>query len=494
MLKTLLGRTAEGGTHRNTFLNYIIAVSFRKMNKRMKRDISAAYFNGLLNLTTFPFSELPYYAKADHGVRDRPIVEAIPVLVNVARTKIPNLEHAAKLSPNEIYNENTCIEFHLLLCELLTNFKQSLEELQNLERLGKNRELKLQEILNALTAVRIFGYYLTIMARSSAMEIHLQTIATIMEVDTRKLWKPEPQAEEDADSANFHGLQPYSMRKGKMILPWQSYRDWLMLMVHCFNATDVLVSHIKALDPKSNAISISILSPPNPDKKLLTWTELLGDECFFPAVCEEPSGKDFIKFLKNMTRVDDVGRVIGSAERLQGDLESNGLNSLNDLEINTLAQELMACLSDDCHDSELDILSEKVFALKGLKRSQQSALMQKILYMLNILKDRAVFYYRDLMKGPLNTGKGRKSLAYHCEAFIATLLLLFVPVIDSSGQPASEHVSDFKERLDMPSKHDLDRIEAVLDKIKVHHAFMHCQLFESLLILTTGMPICHRSV
>ena len=53
----------------------------------------------------------------------------------------------------EIYNENTYVEFHLLLCELLFRFKDSLERLHNLQ--GKSPTV--ERILTHLTRVRVFG-------------------------------------------------------------------------------------------------------------------------------------------------------------------------------------------------------------------------------------------------------------------------------------------------------------------------------------------------
>jgi hypothetical protein len=132
------------------------------------------------------------------------------------------------------------------------------------------------------------------MARSSAIETHFQTISRFLDVDDKKLWTPEP---DDADFSEFQDLKPYSMRKGKSLLPWESYRDWLMLMVHYFDAASVLNKHMRSLSPNAT-ISITIMSPPLPDRKMLTWIEVLKSDRFFPKLETEAPGEDFIKFLQ----------------------------------------------------------------------------------------------------------------------------------------------------------------------------------------------------
>lgn len=291
MLKTLLKRSAESQKYQDEFILYIIAASFRKMNSRMNTDISRVYFDCLCNQMTFPFDKLP--RKADERNHDQAFLKAIPQLADKTQTSIPNLLRTAKLpQPTEIYNTSTYMEFHLLLCELITRFRESLERLQDLGAL--KREVKFEDLLQYLQQVYVFGYYLGTMVRSSAIEIHLQTIACHLVVDFEKPWTPE--GEEDTD---FQHLKPYSMRNGKILLPWESYRDWLKLMLHYFDAAQVLLTHVNSCDPHIPAISITIITPPVPDDQMLPWTTLLEDESFFPTRDGEHSGKDFIEFLKN---------------------------------------------------------------------------------------------------------------------------------------------------------------------------------------------------
>ena len=73
-----------------------------------------------------------------------------------------------------------------------------------------------------------------------------------------------------------------------------------MLMVHYFDAAEVLhvfASKLK-IEPDA-AISITILTPPLSNKRMLPWTELLKNERFFPALPAVSSGRELIEFLNN---------------------------------------------------------------------------------------------------------------------------------------------------------------------------------------------------
>jgi hypothetical protein len=165
MLKTLLGRSSGSSEDTETFLLYSIAVSFEKMNARMtNKQISAPYLRCLQKQTTLPFTNISTVVpKAGDSNADKPFIQAIPFLAKNTETKIPNLQHAANLAqPIEVYNKNTYMEFHLLLCELISKFSTSLTELKAIQENQKgNRDFG--EILEALKKIRVFGHFLRIM-------------------------------------------------------------------------------------------------------------------------------------------------------------------------------------------------------------------------------------------------------------------------------------------------------------------------------------------
>ena len=119
--------------------------------------------------------------------------------------KIPKLQHAA-VEGIKICNESTYVEFHLLLCELLFRLKDSLERLRNL----KGESLTVEEILEHLIRVQVMGHYLKTMARSAAIETHLQSISNSLIVDINKLWMPpKPEEVNDTYFVDFQRFKPF---------------------------------------------------------------------------------------------------------------------------------------------------------------------------------------------------------------------------------------------------------------------------------------------
>jgi hypothetical protein len=470
MLKTLLGQLTESQTHLDSFLLYVIAASFRKMDARMtNKRFSTPYFNCLQSQTTFTFIKLP---KAGNRKRDEPFVGAISFLAKFST--IPNLQLAAEQwlqsQTIEIYNDTTYMEFHQLLCKLLSDFCTSLRELQRLRtKIERGCESDLEVILKALRKVQAFGHYLRMMVNSSALETHLETIAHLLVVDTRKWWAPEPDSE-DSDDMDFQRLKPYSMRKGKPLLPWESYRDWLRLMVHYFDAVHALAAYVSLRKCAPGALSITILSPPLPSSKaMLPWTEMLGNDRFFPTLPGESSGKDFVKFLTNRYNKDDLPfmkfdaqSVIKSAANLQLELEKGPLAPPDSLtKIDALAQMVKKHTDSNEHDVTKRIL-EEILALKDVQPEGQPAALQAILEMLRNLSKR-ISFYNSLKQGSLRFGTGFPG-NHHCEAYLASLLTLLV---------YSEESASDSETLDILSKHPQE-MELLLFQIKASLVFMHC--------------------
>ena len=465
MLKTLLEQSRVSDEDLEAFELFSIASSFDKMNMRMtNKRISAPYLHCLLTQTTFPFITLSSLVpKAGDRNSDEPFIQAIPFLAIHTVTKIPNLsQHAANLEQLiDIYNEDTYMEFHHLLCEFLSKFRASLETLRALQR--NRTEGDLGEILKALNKVRVFGHYLRIMVSSSAIEKHLQTIATFLDVDPRKMWRPEP-GEPESEDADFQCLKPYSVRKGKPLLPWESYRDWLRLMVHYFDATQVLAAHVATFPIQCtphDTLSITILSPPLPGNEMLPWTEILKSDRFFPTLHGETSGDEFISFLKKSYDEDTSPAQVLSATKSARLLADSGENVSAD-NIDKLTRQVGKCTSVGRKDT-IDRIVEKLRKLKSFESRDQRTQLRAIVETLETLTKRAQFH-DNLKQGSLCSGQGFCG-KHHCEAYIASLLTL----LSSVGRP----VDDFEERLKTLSEKEIGQIKELLTELQVSHFFMH---------------------
>ena len=316
MLKTLIGGSAASEEDENALCNYITAASFKKMRSRMTKITS--YYDCLRNQTTDSLSRtIPLQGELGVSQADEPLISMISFLSTSADIKIPNLKRRVELK-QQIYDKSTYIELHYLLRELLTRFKGSLDLLHSKSTRGARSPNDVDDVKKILGTVWTFGRWLKKLARSSAIETHFKTITPVLDVDEGKSWTPES---DDPDFSDFQSLKPYSMRKGKILLPWESYRDWLLLMVRYYDAASVLTNHMSKTH--GDAISITILSPPNPDKKLLTWTQLLGNTRYFPSQEDRKfSGEDLITFLTALNYSPDSSHAHFLSSLKQGPLQS----------------------------------------------------------------------------------------------------------------------------------------------------------------------------
>lgn len=333
MLKTLIGKSANDP---KTLEYYVIAASFPKMLRRLNgTHIPRIYFDCLSGLSrleskSLSFLDQPVIATMRSKHDDHLFLGIIPSLR--VDTDISNLRKMAKEMGNDmntsckIYNENTYMEFHRLLCELLRRFHGCLNRLRNTAA-----SAKLEDIKNRLKNVMIIGQYLQAMVRSAAIEKHLKTLAAAKllngDVDDEVPWMvPETTGEfEDADDAEFHVLKAKSVHQGQPLLLWQSYRDWLRLTTHYFDATAILRKHVKNLSRDHHPaatkddinIDIKILAPSLPDQsqKMLPWKDLLRHKVYFPELPDDVTQTSAEELITFLTSNFDVPQVTESNER-----------------------------------------------------------------------------------------------------------------------------------------------------------------------------------
>jgi hypothetical protein len=397
MIKTLLGRSAESPEHLETFYLYVTAVCYAKMLKCTQNpSLSEPYLLCLQSLHTFPFLEKPSVVLgADGRNPDELFIKAIPIIAEALKVDIRNLEAVAKSEePIEIYNKSTYMEFHHLLCKLRSFFR-SLEQLQKLRmKAASSGNYNVEEILRALKKVWAIGHYLRTMVSGTAIEKHLKNIAHLLVVDTRKSW---PDYAEDDNNNNNNNvvqfLKPNSMRKGQSLVPWQSYRDWLRLLVLYFNAAQVLVKFVATSNlPPPVSIFIKVFSPPLPDDRMASWKALLENERYFPSTLGETPDKDLVNFLNSHLNASrkkgvDIVAIIQSAQLLKQQHKSHLTGDVDkaNTDIDLLAGQLMTCSLLGVPE-DIKMIKEKIVTLKSLGFQNRLPQIQKILEMMAIFQ------------------------------------------------------------------------------------------------------------
>ena len=443
MLKSLL-RQSE--LHLETLELYVVAADFRKMLSRMNHPVSTHYltfFQRVKSRTFGPIEEAP--TKLYDG-NDQLFLDDIPILAKLANTKIPNLEAMAQVAmknePFKLYNKDTCMEFHELLCELLERFHESLKDLKGVEKLKVKKRKKAaqidqsdrEEIMDRLERVLALGKAIRAIVRGSAIKAHLVTIAPFLEVKTGKLWPMAHESEVDAETENdaeFSLLKPYSSDgRSEPLLPWKSLHDWLRLMIHHFDAIHVLDNHLMTLRlSKPIDISIKIIYPSLPDDKMLPWKELLKNEKYFPKIQQtpdQPSAAELITFLTSPTLDEDgnsVKDIIDDVDTIkQKQITTETVYADFTTDVQTLTEsvaDLKESSSDGWEDYVADILKQ-VEALRSDSTTFRLSRLEGISSMLENLKESFLLYKRVQPGTPLSLGKGFAG-SCHCEVDAAVL-------------------------------------------------------------------------
>lgn len=484
MLKTLLGlSTFRKDPH--TLQLYIVAVSFPKMLHRLQsRRVSKYYFDCLnaMELNTFDFPEQPTHPPtplhthtAAPGSKDedpdKMFLDSLPGLTK-ATTDISTLLAARTAksigTPCEIYNKDTFRAFHNLLCEMLHKFLKSLIRLEEISRRSiKNRSRDLDEIVNQLRVVSAMGRSLKAMVTGDVIEKHLKTIAHLLVVDDGKSWTV---GAEEGD-AEFDTLKAYSTYRGRPLLPWQSYKDWLRLMVIYFDAASILRNHFLSHYPSDFDIKIEmkVLAPYLPSEDMLPWKDLLRHNTYFPELLDDPgqpSVKELLTFLTseyaitedtrneageggsiNVTVTEDgdsehrddivpIIRSVANLEKLQEKaIAAQGIDVDNLTKSVETVREQVSRLKDCSSDGSAECIKaifENIEALKRPKKTPRARLLliHEIVEMLETLRARSALYWALKEGKPLSTGKGFTGTR-HCEACLAGFNSL-------SGQPSQE--------------------------------------------------------
>jgi len=285
-----------------------------------------------------------------------------------------------------------------------------------------------EEIRINLCRVLALGRAVRAIVRGSVIKVHLATIDRFLEVRTGNFWPIAHEVDNDTDAdAEFRLLKPYStVGHGKPLQPWESFHDWLRLMVHHFDAIHVLDNHIDNLG-SSIDISIKIYYASFPDKEMLPWKTLLENEKYFPLIPytpDQPSAAELITFLTSPTLDEDritVEDLINNVSELK-DRQKTGFGNFT-TDIQTLTEglddfkESAESLSDGWKDYVVDLL-RKVETLKSDSTTlDRLSRLEDISNMLENLK--ASFKLFKEVGPKTHLSRGSFSGSVHCEIYAA---------------------------------------------------------------------------
>ena len=315
------------------FQDYVLTACISKIVRRLKdRKLSKPFFDSLIAVSSFKFTSTDVEG-SDQDLYLK-LCDAGEVL------ELPHLLERCKAitagAPCQLYTEDTCSDFHRLLCRLLQSFREKMEMLDSSWDSG------------TLALAAGYGNMLWSLSRSRAIESHLKTIQSQLlprkAADGRKGdengggRKPDIEHQAVQASARQEAILPQLLlmkaaddekgdeiddkqepdiehqavqtdaRQDSQRVPlWQSYRDWLRLMVAHLDAVAILHRYASGRLFRYDGVSITVIPPPPVTTALLPWEELLRSE-HFPqiGVDSASSNEDLVTFLNESMRKADM--------------------------------------------------------------------------------------------------------------------------------------------------------------------------------------------
>lgn len=426
------GPKIQPGVLSERLLRYVIATCYEKMIQRLRhKTLSLPYSESLKGLNPSKFvahSEPASPAEADN---DRLFLLKVVLLAHDKfDTKTPNLVKTAKLAEAnksfELYTEDTYMEFHNLLNELLRRFRDNLLELAKCRGKSKYSSAALPAFEKQVTLVMGSGYALHKIAKGSALRMHMHAIASQLEQARLQAGisksMPAPGEEDEELDEELVAVQPFVNISGIVTPLWRSYVDWLRLMVAHFDAVDILVTYVTGTNLQDRRISVRILVAPPVDKRKLLWRELFTDSTLFPTktVWDPPSAKphaaitndgilDFLNgALESCSQVKNLN-ALWKKEHLSANDHKDIIRELRTLESSQVPG------WKDCATKLLAIVN--VPNINKLTSDANDTISDNIQRLLDSSK---FFTFLSESDGEESTPNFEGSL--HCEAFIASLL------------------------------------------------------------------------
>jgi hypothetical protein len=297
-------------------LPYVIATSYKKMSRRLtNKHASLPYIQSLSAIDTFPFeapNHGPLSVEEIHYDGLFLLEYVVPVAPKTS-LQIPNIIKQAELAQArqsfELYNQDTCVEFHQLFVRILSLFTQNLERLVNIRKMIDKGEISVVSTKELVQLVKLLGLALQRLSKGGAFTMHMKNIEAMLwrhspgsismpTPDFGKEKNDEPKGGEEREDVeeqnNKEQDDDEDRREASDVLCttltaegvtkplWLCYVDWLRLMVSHFNAVDTLIDFVVGPSFVHKTISFQLVVPPPVDKQLFPWRDLFNHPELFP--------------------------------------------------------------------------------------------------------------------------------------------------------------------------------------------------------------------
>lgn len=171
----------------NNFKLYIVATFYRTMFQRLHHPASQPFFNTIISIDSTAVTHA-FISRGKGNPRPQldyrlRILLRMPQIAAFAKHHNIGIDHLQTLATGDgcLYTQDTCSEFHDLLCSLLRCYSDALSSLMTKSH-GILAVAEFKEMVDAVATPLAFLVYI---AYSSTVETHLATIRTLLCLPTR---------------------------------------------------------------------------------------------------------------------------------------------------------------------------------------------------------------------------------------------------------------------------------------------------------------------
>ena len=338
------GWKPDSGVLSERLLGHVISNCYPKIKRRFgNKTLSKPYLKSLKQVSTFDV-DISKLDETSRGVEhDRLFLVRFFLETSLKfQKKYPAISKQAERKGDagfQLYTKDTSADFHALLIFLLEGFKNTLEKLSKMRAAQKDSTPCSREFDKTVQLITTYGYALLRLSHGAALWMHLKTIAPLLQSNLEKLYfqakTPAPDGEQEHEEldADLKAVQ-FSVGDAVENPLWQSYIDWLRLLMTHFDAVEVLVTFFTVPSCPYETVSVHIFSVQHGGKKLLPWRQLLQDSTIFPTqTIRNPLSKQPVPQTSNKTMLEFLDSINDSdyqqAKRFIASWNECNLSSIN---------------------------------------------------------------------------------------------------------------------------------------------------------------------
>jgi hypothetical protein len=307
--------------------HYVIATCYERMITRMMYRVSKSFRDTLKCLpSTF---ELPkQFPPMPSNSNDSRFIAFL--LKVISRLKLYTPIDKLVKHQNDLYNEETYVDFHSILCELLELLLKSLDDLKVMHHKFGGKLLSLKQLDDTIAKVdfiAMVGTLLRLLVKSRAIKKCLHSVARFLPDRASGLKAEADDKTEDDDDDDDDDELPdaddevddevdgelVGQDSGTIKIQFepksQACMRSLNLTVAYFDALLVLSHFVKIQNLNSVDVNIDIkillLPALGSETRMLPWETLLQHETYFPGK-PSPSAKEIIEFLKPLESIKNT--------------------------------------------------------------------------------------------------------------------------------------------------------------------------------------------